>query len=463
MIIFKSISHVFLAFALATILLTSNIVNGAVLKTTSRSAVCPVILPQHQPMPPSRMLRPGTSRIINGDSTLMPLSDYFCIIYKADNSTCTGTIIAPNLVVTSAICAQNVSIVQASADNSLNGENITISKVIHDNRFDTASAPNSYSYNFAILELSQNVPTTNYMRVSVNADLPSENSIVRVVGNGDIQHNGQGNFYRTLNQVDLPATSHAKCEEFYESNGMPFNSTTQVCAGYENRDCGVCTGDEGAPIIQYDSNDMPVIVGVLSTFVECATKGSPALFTKTAQYLSTFSMLGLELGTQLADMTDQRFEDSRAIPSPTQGLNIPVPSPSLMPTVSAMVSNIDFPPIEVSSTPAMSDVFPMASSSPSPQVSDVFPGSSSSPSPAVSDIFIPTTTPQESDVFVPTFSGVPVPSESDPVLPSSSPEVDGEDVSSTNLTPGVIGGIVAGAVVLLIIIILVVAFMRRRR
>lgn len=315
---------------------------------TIRTEECPVILPQHAPKPLSRR---ASTRIINGDES-NELSSYLALLIKADNTTCTGSLIAPKLIITSASCATSVITAHIGATDILSGSIVNATRRIIDRRFN-ASDESTRQYDVGLIEIERESTRAKYMRISINPSLPTKGSFVRVAGHGETNGTGSTNdVFKFLYQVDLPVT---------ECTSGSFNLTNQGCAGYNDRICGPCRSDEGAPVIQYDSSSEPVLVGIYShpspsSPTSKCNSFSPTLFTRTAQYEDLFRFYAV----QTEHLTNSAIQRSgpTVSPSPSSSFSIDLMTESpevsnpgpLDPIVSPEASISPFDPI-ISVTP----------------------------------------------------------------------------------------------------------------
>lgn len=84
-------------------------------------------------------------------------------------------------------------------------------------------------------------------------------------------------------------------------------------------------GDSGGPIIQYNSVNEPVVVGVVSYGGECAAEGSPGVYVRTGAHLAWMQDLGVEF---IATSSTKPLSYPKSDEGPTAGAD---PAPSSKP------------------------------------------------------------------------------------------------------------------------------------
>lgn len=184
---------------------------------------------------------------------------------------------------------------------------------------ENASDFNFLSRDIALLELS--IPAVGYTFALLNGNstVPVPESFNRAVGYGRKEIGGflDGELF----QVDVPTLAPDTCKKEYI---WWFDDGT-ICTLYPNRhDCSVCHGDSGGPLLQYDVNGSPVVLGVASFTVFCNTRDFPGGFTRVSPLIEWMGSVGAEFN--VSKDASQVFSSSAMSHSPTA-------SPSLCPTV----------------------------------------------------------------------------------------------------------------------------------
>lgn len=111
---------------------------------------------------------------------------------------------------------------------------------------------------------------------------------VRVQGWGRTEF---GHLSSNLLEAVLPLVEQEECHEIFRQNGH-LMTDGQVCAGFVSGQFDSCQGDSGGPLvyrpISESSSDVfsssPVLVGVVSWGIGCATPGLFGIYTSTLFY-----------------------------------------------------------------------------------------------------------------------------------------------------------------------------------
>lgn len=271
------------------------------ISATRRQAVrCPVILEPHR----RRAANPSSSsssssstdpRIVGGRpvSARNDLRSYlaFIAIPSSDGSrACSGTLISEWHVVSAAHCGIDTFstvFLGGTQGNPSDGMRFGIASVSTHPRFATSNTERRFRYDIAVITLVARAPSSlRHMRVNVNTSVPIDRSVVRAAGYGILRHEGSfSNPSAKLHAVDVPVVPEATCERVYGERNLNVNYDFQVCAGYYGRGgCDSCQGDSGGPLFQYDADDNPVLVGIVSFGVECATASFPGVYVRTSAH-----------------------------------------------------------------------------------------------------------------------------------------------------------------------------------
>ncbi|XP_042877664.1 transmembrane protease serine 9-like isoform X2 [Penaeus japonicus] len=84
----------------------------------------------------------------------------------------------------------------------------------------------------------------------------------------------------TLQEVEVPVISNAKCEASYPGAILP----TSLCAGLAEGGKDSCQGDSGGPLVTEGALGLEQ-VGVVSWGTGCARPGKPGVYTRVTEYL----------------------------------------------------------------------------------------------------------------------------------------------------------------------------------
>jgi secreted trypsin-like serine protease len=200
---------------------------------------------------------------------------------------CTGTLIAPNWVLTAGHCGSATAGTTGSLVNwpaplidvriggtqSGGGELVPVKRVV--------GQPNyliNAGYDISLLELSRNAsgaPT----RVAHNAALWSAGTLETIVGWGTTSEGG--NTPDRLQEAQVPITTDAYCAGAYSD----FDPRTMVCAGFPEGGVDTCQGDSGGPLFGRDTAGALKVVGSTSYGEGCARAGKPGVYARVADDL----------------------------------------------------------------------------------------------------------------------------------------------------------------------------------
>jgi secreted trypsin-like serine protease len=199
---------------------------------------------------------------------------------------CTGTLIAPDTVLTAGHCS---SITGAAVSSPIawpaplinvtiggtrdgEGEEATVSKV---------SIPPQYllgsGSDVSILKLTK--PSTKTpVKVAGAADrsIWDPGDLETIVGWGVTEEGGDAP--DTLQEAQVPITTDAYCAGAYDD----FDPTTMVCAGFPQGGVDTCQGDSGGPMFGNSTAGGLRIVGTTSFGEGCARPGKPGVYARVA-------------------------------------------------------------------------------------------------------------------------------------------------------------------------------------
>lgn len=229
----------------------------------TRSATCPLLLPEHESVRHSRSSRlhrkperslstsHRDSRVYNGDLAVSDLYNYIVKIYNSSTTEyCTGVRIGPGLALSSASCINGSDFVYLGRGSTEQREIIAVGL---DENYFSLTNNDRFEHNIGLVRYAGESSSSKTMRVSISSSLPVPGSPVRIAGLGYIIPDTNGNRDLDIYVVDLPVDRESSCQDKINDVGIPItvDYDRQVCAGYGDKNCGICAGDVGAPMFQY--------------------------------------------------------------------------------------------------------------------------------------------------------------------------------------------------------------------
>jgi trypsin len=197
---------------------------------------------------------------------------------------CSGTLIAPNTVLTAGHCGSVTGDAVASPiayppqlidvkigglhDNE--GEDVPVSKVTIEPNYLVNSG-----YDITLLTLSTNsTKTPTKVSGSSEGALWSPGTLETIAGWGTTQEDGDTP--STLQEGHVPITTDSSCAAAYDD----FDATTMICAGYPQGGVDTCQGDSGGPLFGQAADGGLRVVGATSFGEGCARPGKPGVYAR---------------------------------------------------------------------------------------------------------------------------------------------------------------------------------------
>ena len=207
---------------------------------------------------------------------------------------CTGTLIAPDTVLTAGHCSSidagvvgtpitwpaALIDVRVGSYRDGDGERVPVRRVVaHRNYLATMG------YDISLLKL-QRASTKPPVRVAGagEREIWSPGSMATVAGWGVTEEGGSSG-PDVLQEADVPVTTDDHCANAYPE----FDARTMVCAGYPEGGVDTCQGDSGGPLFgHFEEEGLRVVeeglrvVGTTSFGDGCARPGKPGVYARVA-------------------------------------------------------------------------------------------------------------------------------------------------------------------------------------
>jgi trypsin len=199
---------------------------------------------------------------------------------------CTGTLVAPNWVLTAGHCSNITAGTVASPASwpaplidvrvggvtRTDGERRSVSRVVMHPDYLLTSG-----YDISLLQLSQSsTMTPTQVAGAGDRAIWSAGTLESIVGWGVTEEDGDQP--QTLQEAQVPITTDAYCGGAYSD----FDAATMVCAGFPQGGVDTCQGDSGGPMFGRTSTGALRVVGSTSFGEGCARPGKPGVYARVA-------------------------------------------------------------------------------------------------------------------------------------------------------------------------------------
>jgi trypsin len=199
---------------------------------------------------------------------------------------CTGTLIAPDYVLTAGHCGSITGAaigtpagwpaplidVRIGANRSGQGEKVPVSRVIVEP--DYLATP---GHDITLLQLASDSTKAPTKVAGANeGSLWAAGTMETIAGWGTTSEGGDTP--DTLQEAQVPITSDAMCAAAYSD----FDPATMVCAGYPQGGTDTCQGDSGGPLFGRTAAGDLKVVGATSFGEGCARAGKPGVYARVA-------------------------------------------------------------------------------------------------------------------------------------------------------------------------------------
>ena len=199
---------------------------------------------------------------------------------------CTGTLIAPNFVLTAGHCGSVTGAavgtpaawpaalidVRIGSNKPGQGEKVPVSRVIVEP--DYLATPGHDITLLALASASTKAPTK--VAGSAEGSLWTAGTLETIAGWGTTSEGGDTP--DTLQEAQVPITTDASCAAAYSD----FDAQTMVCAGFPQGGVDTCQGDSGGPLFGRTAAGALKVVGATSFGEGCARAGKPGVYARVA-------------------------------------------------------------------------------------------------------------------------------------------------------------------------------------
>ncbi|KAJ1734341.1 hypothetical protein LPJ61_001121 [Coemansia biformis] len=271
-------------------------------------------------------------RIIGGrpaSTTEFQSTAYLEMYDGTSGSICTGSLIAPNVILTAGHCLYKdqtrrylaadfqVGITHAPPPPSQLFKGISVTQVIAHPKFSMSDLVDD----IALLILSESVPATTATPIKIYSGSYKTSTPIRAAGFGLTDPLDDTSVASQLMVVDLGIGSQSLCQK----NSNTYDPKTQLCTdGTAGKD--TCQGDSGGPLITpIDSSANYALLGLTSYGTTsasnpqglCAVKGSSGFYTYIAPYLPWIAeMANLDVKSiQITNSTSSGGDEDSSSPS----------------------------------------------------------------------------------------------------------------------------------------------------
>lgn len=263
---------------------------------------CPVVLGRER-----AESEESAPRIVGGFNSRAVPKRYMVALQSNDTNSCSGVLLSEEWALTAATCSVIPGWTVESGNQALQ---LSVSGIVTEvfSGKDT-EPPNK----LALVQFKAEVPPSVFLgikfpKVNTLESAPELGAYVRIEGYGiSNPSNNTSGFVREVNLLDIPVQSGRVCKEYITSND--YNEENKICAGYTDKSCSTCYGDAGGPLLQYEEDGSPVLVGVTIRDDNCGTEVGVQYFERSSSALSW--MRNVDASFQVSDAAQQHHEIDR--------------------------------------------------------------------------------------------------------------------------------------------------------
>jgi secreted trypsin-like serine protease len=223
-------------------------------------------------------------RIVGGVETEIekhPWQVALNVIMDGQTYLCGGSLIGDRWVLTAAHCFNSstkpseVKVKAGATNYVMEGVWSGIERVVIHEAYD----PQTHENDIALLRLGSPPKTKVIQLATLQQEIPIGLQL-EVTGWGATNEGGPAE--RKLRKANVRYVANATCNEPAAYNGTI--KLGMMCAGEREGGVDSCQGDSGGPLVWWRTNDLPVLVGVVSWGDGCARKLKYGVYTRVASY-----------------------------------------------------------------------------------------------------------------------------------------------------------------------------------
>ena len=229
-------------------------------------------------------LKPTGYRIVNGapaDISQHPWQVALRIKHGGEADLCGGAIIARRWLVSAAHCfgaasqAQGVQAKAGVANYQANGIWLDAERVIVHKDYN----PKTQENDIALIKLTSPAAGVKVDLAEKNMVIPA-NQDLEVTGWGTTTEGGAAS--DVLMKANVPYVENSTCNK--PANYKGAIKAGMMCAGYPEGGTDACQGDSGGPLVWRQTEQHPVLVGIVSFGEGCARKHKFGIYTRVSAY-----------------------------------------------------------------------------------------------------------------------------------------------------------------------------------
>lgn len=233
-------------------------------------------------------ISPSVSYIVGGSEARANSWPWMASLEYNGMHVCGGSLVSDRYVITAAHCVEGAMATASRwrvrlgkhdrSRTESTEQNLFVRRIISHGSYSSSKISND----IALMELSSTATINDYVSPVCVAELDvAAGTNCITTGWGDTQGTGSNS---VLRQVTVPMIDQATCasRDYY---GRYMDTTTMICAGYEQGGKDSCQGDSGGPLV-CSSQGVWHLTGVTSWGFGCAEAFKPGVYTRVVNYVS---------------------------------------------------------------------------------------------------------------------------------------------------------------------------------